>query len=99
MVVYSQREFFSKDETGSKTIYPGVQASLLRLECTGGGTCTVFAKLYKESELTQLSGINASDFSPVNSFSQGLYSLEISGYQEVVINSTGGLMISVKTVY
>lgn len=100
MISYNQRKFFEKSESGEKSLFPGANSSVLRLECTGTGSCKVFGKLFKQSDKVQLAGISASDYSVATEFQGGkVFSLEISGYHELVISSSGGLEISTKMVY
>lgn len=99
MVQYDQRFFFDS-ENGEKTLYPGAQSSLIRIEVKSG-SCQLFGKLFKQSDPILLSAIEASTYTPTTNLvgSNKLYSAEISGYQELIIKATGTSTISIKLVY
>ncbi len=96
MTYYDQRLFFNQ-ESGSKTLYPGSNSSILRLEVKG--SCKVYGKLFKQSEETILAGIDASTYAPTTDFTNSVFSIEVAGYQELIIVSTEKSSISVKLVY
>lgn len=96
MTYYDQRLFFD-NESGQKTLYPGSNSSILRIEVKG--SCKVYGKLFKQSDAVLLAGINASTYAPTTDFTDNLFSVEVSGYQELIVVSTQKSTISVKLIY
>lgn len=96
MVYYDQRLFFNQEQ-GEKVLYPGSNSSILRIEVKG--SCKVYGKFFKQSKEVLLAGINASTYAPTTDFTNNLFSVEISGYQELIVVSTQKSTISVKLIY
>lgn len=99
MVIYDQKEFCRAEEgTVEKEIVVGNNASLMKLSVEGGGEVLCYSKLFKDSKEFPLAGIDNSSYAPVTSFTQGSYSIEISGFHTVKILSKSA-NCSIKTVY
>ena len=99
MVVYDQKEFCKASEGAvTKEIVVGNNASMLKLTIEGGGSATVYSRLFKDSKEFPLCGIDNSSYATKTTFTQGSYSIEISGFFAIKIVSQSA-NISVKTVY
>lgn len=99
MVVYDQKEFCKASEgTVQKEIVVGNNAAMLKLTVENGGEVQCFSKLFKDSKEFPLAGIDNSSYAPVTTFTQGSYSIEISGFHKVIILSKSA-NVSIKTVY
>ena len=99
-LVYSFEHLFFNTESGEKEVLIPTTVSMVRIEVKGSGTLICEAMLDRDSQKQPIAAINAKDFSSTLSMTEGLYSIECSGYYKLffILNSPGS-DIFIKAVY
>lgn len=88
-MVYSYEKLFQSGETGEKEVLIPVNVSMVKIEVKGSGTLVCTAMLDRESDKVAIGAINAKDFSNTLSMTEGLYTIEVSGYYKIFFTLSG----------
>ena len=91
-------QLFYNGETGQKDIILKTNVAMIKVEVKGDGPLTISAMLDRESQQYTLGAIKSDDFSKNTTLTNGLYTVEVSGYYKIFFNLAGNADVYIKTI-